>query len=253
MRLRGFGLIGMAAAWIVLNGCDATQTVQPLSAEYDLSDYLFPEGNATTTVMRLFAAQRPKENSAYSEETYLGDATVRFVRAGNRIEEIFRLPEGGEHRLSVTITSDTMTVEDSDLNATYRMKRRVMDTGNFIMDTPIKETREDAGTSTVTYECNVTGTRRSLVVEPNPKVFDSIVETVCLQRTVIHAQVGGKTVKSIEEMRQENAYAEGVGPVRIIETTCAYTQVDEGERIQEGCVRHTMGISASISAESSSR
>jgi hypothetical protein len=235
-----FGM-GVAISLLVMQGCSSGGV--SLGGTYDLSDYLFPQKGGTL-VYQLFTAQKPKGESSFTEEEYKEDVQYGVVQNGETTTITNKANEKDSKAYSVE--SNRIAVAEQEEDLSYHFARTVDQVENFVEEAVIKTTREDAGESKITYECNATTHEESMKVEPNPKEYMDILRTECIKKHIITARVGGKNFETIVAKTQENFYAKDEGMIQSTVTECEYTKVDDHQQPDDGCTRKIYKIWAFV-------
>jgi len=236
----GFGLLG-GILGMVLVGCEGGSA--PLGGTYDLAEYLFPK-QAGTVVYQMFTSEKPKDKSSFTDETYQNDVQYAIDRNGSAVTVTAKVDTGDV--IHYTIDAERIAVEETDENLSYHLDRSVSTATNYVEEAILHKTQEAAGSSKLTYECNVTEHVTTMKIDPNPKTYKDIIKILCTRRNTIYATVGGKEFQTIVETTEEKYAAKDVGIIQLEQTTCEYTKVDTNAQDDDGCTRETYKIWAFV-------
>ena len=235
------GWLAVGAVGLVMFGCEGTP-LSPLGT-FDLTEYLFPKKSGTL-VYQVYTSDKEKDASTFTEEAYQEDAQYAVERNGS----VVTVADKGDlvHTMTYAIGSRAIAVEERDENLSYHFDRSAHSVTNFVQEGVLRETKEDAGTSRITYECNASNGGETMTIDPNPKIYKDILKIVCVRRDTIYATVGGKRFQTVVETTQERFAAKEEGVIQSEETTCNYTQVDDSVETEGSCARKTYKIWAFV-------
>ncbi len=74
----------------------------PLGGVYDLSEYLFPKQTGTV-VYQLFASEKPKDESSFSDETHQDDVQYAIDREGTSVTVSNKAGTGDVARYTIAV------------------------------------------------------------------------------------------------------------------------------------------------------
>jgi len=243
-KAKGWYRWGSVVLLLVLAGCQENIVTGGLGGTYDLSEYLYPQ-KAGTLVYQRFEAEKAKDQGSYTEEVYQGDVQYDVTVETKRIAITSKTD--ADEKTDYIVKGDELAVYEHKEGITYHEKRMINNTKNFIRESIIRRTSEEAGESTLTYECNVTGHTETMTIAPNPKSYKDILHILCLRRHTIYANVGGKRFETVVETREDKYAALDTGIIQSEESTCEYTKVDENRQADDGCKKRIDKIWAFVS------